>query len=102
MAGGAGHHLTSAFLCSCAAYPHLRKQGCNVINIGSMTSIFDTSFALAYSASKSGIVQLTRALAAAWATDQIQVNAILPGWIETELTQQARIKVDELNKRILA
>lgn len=95
-------NLTSAFLCSRAAYPQLKKRGGKVINIGSMTSIFGASFAPAYSASKGGIVQLTRALATAWATDQIQVNAILPGWIETELTQKARIEVDGLNERILA
>ena len=95
-------NLTSAFLCSRAAYPQLQKRGGKVINIGSMTSIFGASFAPAYSASKGGIVQLTRALATAWATDQIQVNAILPGWIETELTQKARAEVVGLNERILA
>jgi 2-dehydro-3-deoxy-D-gluconate 5-dehydrogenase len=95
-------NLTSAFLCSRAAFPHLKKQGGKVINIGSMTSIFGASFAPAYSASKGGIVQLTRALATAWATDNIQVNAVLPGWIDTELTQKARVEVNGLNERILA
>jgi 2-dehydro-3-deoxy-D-gluconate 5-dehydrogenase len=95
-------NLTSAFLCSRAAFPHLKKQGGKVINIGSMTSIFGASFAPAYSASKGGIVQLTRALATAWANDNIQVNAVLPGWIDTELTQQARVEVNGLNERILA
>jgi 2-dehydro-3-deoxy-D-gluconate 5-dehydrogenase len=95
-------NLTSAFLCSRAAFPHLKKQGGKVINIGSMTSIFGASFAPAYSASKGGIVQLTRALATAWANDNIQVNAVLPGWIDTELTQKARVEVNGLNERILA
>jgi 2-deoxy-D-gluconate 3-dehydrogenase len=95
-------NLTSAFLCSRAAYPHLKKQGGKVINIGSMTSIFGASFAPAYSASKGGIVQLTRAMATAWASDNIQVNAILPGWIDTELTQKARAEVNGLHERILA
>jgi 2-dehydro-3-deoxy-D-gluconate 5-dehydrogenase len=95
-------NLTSAFLCSRAAFPHLKKQGGKVINIGSMTSIFGASFAPAYSASKGGIVQLTRALATAWACDNIQVNAVLPGWIDTELTQKARVEVNGLNERILA
>jgi len=94
-------NLTSAFLCSRAAFPHLKKQGGKVINTGSMTSIFGASFAPAYSASKGGIVQLTRALATAWASDNIQVNAILPGWIDTELTQKARVEVGGLNERIL-
>lgn len=95
-------NLTSAFLCSRAAYPHLKRQGGKVINIGSMTSIFGASFAPAYSASKGGIVQLTRALATAWATDNIQANAILPGWIDTELTQKARVEVNGLHDRIVA
>ena len=94
-------NLTSAFLCSRAAFPHLKKQGGKVINIGSMTSIFGASFAPAYSASKGGIVQLTRALATAWASDNIQVNAILPGWIDTELTQKARAEVNGLMSAFL-
>ena len=95
-------NLTSAFLCSRAAYPHLKLRGGKVINIGSMTSIFGASFAPAYSASKGGIVQFTRATATAWALDQIQVNAVLPGWIDTDLTKRARVAVDGLHDRVLA
>ncbi|KNZ31647.1 MAG: 2-deoxy-D-gluconate 3-dehydrogenase [Methylibium sp. NZG] len=96
-------NLTSAFLCSRAAYPHFKHAGGGkVINIGSMLSIFGASFAPVYGASKGGVVQLTKSLAAAWATDHIQVNAVLPGWIDTELTQQARIDVAGLNERVLA
>ena len=62
--------------------------GGKIINIGSMLSIFGASFAPAYAASKGGVVQLTKALATAWAKDNIQVNAVLPGWIDTELTKQ--------------
>ena len=95
-------NLTSAFLCSRAAYPHLKSKGGKVINIGSMTSIFGASFAPAYSASKGGIVQLTRAMATAWAADGIQVNAVLPGWIDTELTRKGRREVDGLHERVVA
>ena len=95
-------NLTSAFLCSRAAYPHLKKKGGKIINIGSMMSIFGASFAPAYGASKGGIVQLTRSLATAWAVDNIQVNAVLPGWIDTELTRKARVDVSGLNERVLA
>jgi 2-dehydro-3-deoxy-D-gluconate 5-dehydrogenase len=55
-----------------------------------MLSIFGTSFAVAYGASKGGIVQMTKGLATAWAKDNIQANAILPGWIDTEFTRTAR------------
>ena len=74
-----------------AVYPAMKRAGGGkIVNIGSMTSIFGSSFAAAYATSKGGIVQLTKSLALAWAADNIQVNAILPGWFDTELTQQAR------------
>jgi 2-dehydro-3-deoxy-D-gluconate 5-dehydrogenase len=96
-------NLTSAFLCAKAAYPHMRKAGGGkIINVGSMTSLFGASFAVAYGASKGGIVQLTRGLASAWAKDGIQVNAVLPGWIDTDLTIQARKDVPGLHDRVLA
>jgi len=57
-----------------------------VINIGSMYSLFGSPSSIAYAASKGGIVQLTKSLATAWAQHGINVNAILPGWIETDMT----------------
>jgi 2-deoxy-D-gluconate 3-dehydrogenase len=96
-------NLTSAFVCSKAAYPALKASGGGkVINIGSMMSIFGASFAPAYAASKGGIVQFTRACACAWAADNIQVNAILPGWIDTDLTRRAREQIGGLHERVLA
>jgi 2-deoxy-D-gluconate 3-dehydrogenase len=96
-------NLTSAYLCCHAAYPLFRAAGRGkVINIGSMMSIFGASFAPAYAASKGGIVQLTRSTAVAWAPDNIQVNAVLPGWIDTELTQNARKEVRGLHEGVLA
>lgn len=96
-------NLTSAFLASRAVYPHMKAQGGGkIINIGSMMSIFGVPFAPAYGASKGGMVQLTKSLAAAWAPDHIQVNAVLPGWIETELTDRARLEVPGLFERVLA
>jgi 2-deoxy-D-gluconate 3-dehydrogenase len=96
-------NLTSAFLCARAAHPRMRAAGGGkIINIGSMLSIFGASFAPAYGASKGGIVQLTRSLAVAWAADNIQVNAVLPGWIDTALTRQGRAEVAGLHERVLA
>jgi len=96
-------NLTSAFLCSRTAYPHLKRAGGGkIINIGSMMSIFGASFAPAYGSSKGGIVQLTRSLAVAWAPDHIQVNAVLPGWIDTDLTRAARVLVAGLHEHVLA
>jgi 2-deoxy-D-gluconate 3-dehydrogenase len=96
-------NLTSAFLCSKAVHPAMKGAGGGkVINIGSMMSIFGASFAPAYAASKGGIVQFTRACACAWATDNIQANAILPGWIDTDLTKRAREQIGGLHDRVLA
>ena len=95
-------NLTSAFLCSRAAYPAFKRAGGGkIVNIGSMMSIFGASFAGPYSASKGGIVQFTKSMAVAWARDNVQVNAVLPGWIDTELTRQARTQVDGLHDSVL-
>jgi 2-deoxy-D-gluconate 3-dehydrogenase len=95
-------NLDSAFLCCRAAYPHMKSAGGGkIINIGSMLSIFGAGFAPAYGASKGGVVQLTKSLASAWAADNIQVNAVLPGWVNTDLTRKARVEVEGLHERVL-
>ena len=96
-------NLTSAFLCSRAVHSAMKESGGGkIINIGSMMSIFGASFAPAYAATKGGIVQFTRSCAVAWAADNIQVNAVLPGWIDTELTKRAREQLAGLHDRVLA
>lgn len=96
-------NLRGAFLCSQAVYPAMKAAGGGkVINIGSMTSIFGGAKLAAYGTSKGGIVQMTRSLAVAWAPDNIQVNAILPGWIDTELTRQARKELLGLEERVIS
>ena len=96
-------NLTSAFLCSQAAYPHMVRAGAGkIINIGSMMSVFASSYATPYAASKGGIVQMAKAMAVAWAKDNIQVNTILPGWVDTDLTRKAREQVQGLHEKVLA
>jgi 2-deoxy-D-gluconate 3-dehydrogenase len=96
-------NLTSAFLMSKTIYPALKRAGAGkIVNIGSMTSIFGAGFAPAYTATKGGIVQLTKSLALAWAPDRIQVNAILPGWFDTELTEKGRQEIPGLHERVVA
>ncbi len=96
-------NLTGAFVCCQAAYPAMVEAGGGkIINIGSMMSIFGASFAAPYAASKGGIVQLTKALATAWAKDNIQANAVLPGWIDTDLTRRARQQIEGLHDRVVA
>ena len=96
-------NLTSAYLCSHEVYPEMKKAGGGkIVNIGSMMSIFGAGFAPAYAASKGGIVQFTKACASGWVKDNIQVNAVLPGWIDTDLTRNAREQVKGLHERVLA
>jgi len=84
-------NLTGTMRMCMAAKPKLTHSNNGIIiNTASMLSIFGGPLTPAYSASKGGVVQLTKSLAVAWAEDGIRVNAIAPGWIETELTKGAR------------
>jgi 2-deoxy-D-gluconate 3-dehydrogenase len=94
-------NLDAVFWCAQAVHPHLRDAGGGkIVTIGSMMSIFGASFTAPYAASKGGVVQLTKALACAWAKDNIQVNAILPGWVDTALTRRARQDVPTLHEKV--
>ena len=96
-------NLTGAFLLCQAAYPQFaRTGGGKIINIASMNAIFGAPHNVPYAASKGGIAALTRGLATAWAGDNIQVNAILPGWIETEMTAGAKTHIPGLEQSVVA
>ena len=73
-----------------------------VINVASIMALFGLPFSPAYAASKGAVVQYTKVLATAWAGDGITANAVLPGWIETELTDRARQNQPGLYERQLA
>ncbi len=83
-------NLTSAMRVSTAAHDKLAEFNGAIVNIASMLSYFGGGLVPAYSASKGGIVQLTKSLAIAWADDCIRVNAVAPGWIETAMTEPLR------------
>jgi NAD(P)-dependent dehydrogenase (short-subunit alcohol dehydrogenase family) len=85
----------------CAACRPLLEasRGC-VLNVASMLSFFGSAAQPAYSASKGGVAQLTKSLAAAWAPKGVRVNAIAPGWIDTEMTRPLREDA-ERSRRIL-
>jgi 2-dehydro-3-deoxy-D-gluconate 5-dehydrogenase len=79
-------NLKGSFQMAQAAHRLLRRNGGKVINLGSEYSLFGSAFVLPYSASKGGVIQMTKSLAIAWAADRIQVNALIPGWIRTDMT----------------
>ena len=100
-------NLRSAFLVSKEVYPHMKSEGGGkIINVGSMFSLFGNDSVAPYAASKAGVVQLTKSLAVAWAPDNIQVNAILPGWFLTRLTMPIKEldpdRYDLISRRIPA
>ncbi len=94
-------NLRSVFLCSQAVHPVMKGRGGKIINTGSLTSLIGSARTSPYAASKAGVLQLTRSFAVAWAPDNIQVNAILPGYISTPLTVQARKDFPGLDKHVL-
>lgn len=83
-------NLTGTMRCCLAAHPLLATTGGSIVNTASMLSYFGGPLVPAYSASKGGVAQLTKALAGKWANDGIRVNAMAPGWIETEMTGALR------------
>jgi NAD(P)-dependent dehydrogenase (short-subunit alcohol dehydrogenase family) len=79
-------NLGGTLCCTSAAFPHLRRSASpSVINIGSVGSFLGMPSRLAYNTSKTGVVGLTRTLAAEWGQHGIRVNAIAPGFIDTHM-----------------
>ncbi|WP_371404005.1 SDR family oxidoreductase [Kribbella sp. NBC_00662] len=94
-------NLTGAMRAAEAAHDLLAASSGCIVNVASMLSYFGGPLVPAYSASKGGIVQLTKSLAVAWAADGIRVNAVAPGWIATDLT--AALQSDPVaSERILS
>jgi len=83
-------NLTGTMRSCLAAQPLLAESGGAIVNTASMLSYFGGPLVPAYSASKGGVAQLTKALAAKWAPEGVRVNAVAPGWIETEMTDALR------------
>ena len=79
-------NLTGTHRCCLAARELLRASRGAIVNVGSMYSFFGSAGTPGYSASKGGIVQLTRSLALAWGPE-IRVNAVAPGWIQTGMAR---------------
>ena len=93
-------NLTGTMRACVAAHPLLTAvHGC-IVNVASMLSYFGGPLVPAYSASKGGVVQLTKALAVRFADDGVRVNAVAPGWIRTDLTAEIRDDPDA-ERRIL-
>lgn len=80
-------NLTGSMRMCLAAKDKLAASKGAIVNTASMLTFHGSAYAPGYAASKGGVGQLTKSLAAAWAPDGIRVNAVAPGWIATELTR---------------
>lgn len=93
-------NLHSVFRICREAYPLLKASGGSIINIASLASFIGLTDSPAYSASKGGVVQLTKVLAVDWAKDGIRCNAIAPGWILTPLSEPI-LAIDKYREPIM-
>ncbi|MCI2418319.1 SDR family oxidoreductase [Saccharopolyspora sp. K220] len=93
-------NLTGTMRACAAARELLARSGGCIVNTASMLSYFGGALVPGYSASKGGVVQLTKSLAAGYAADRIRVNAVAPGWIRTPLTEELQSD-PEVTARIL-
>ncbi len=73
------------------------KRGC-IINISSIYAVFGAAHAPSYSATKTGLISLTKSMAACWAEHGVRVNGIAPGWINTKLSAPAKKDPDRIKK----
>jgi 2-dehydro-3-deoxy-D-gluconate 5-dehydrogenase len=93
-------NLTSCFMLSkLAAQSMVHRKAGKIINVASEYSFYGTSVVPSYSAAKGGLIQLTKSMAIELAPHNIQVNAIVPGWIETAMT--APLKQTPLYREII-
>jgi len=93
-------NLHSVFRVCREAYPLLKASGGSIINIASLAAFIGLTESPAYSASKGGVVQLTKVLAVDWAKDGIRCNAIAPGWILTPLSEPI-LQIDKYREPIM-
>lgn len=83
-------NLTGTMRAAVAAHPALARAGGAIVTIASILGYASNPMQPAYSASKAGVINLTRALAARWAADGVRVNGVAPGYVETPMTEFTR------------
>jgi len=83
-------NLTGTYLCTRAAVPDMLRQGFGrIVNIASIAGLRGGAYLSAYVSSKHAVVGLTRALALEYATRNITVNAVCPGYVDTDIVRDA-------------
>lgn len=99
-----GIHLTGAYLVSKAVAPHMVAAGGGaIVNLSSIAGLVGVPVRTAYSAAKAGVAMMTRVLACEWAAHGIRVNAVAPGYVETDLVagliEAGKVDVEGIRRR---
>jgi NAD(P)-dependent dehydrogenase (short-subunit alcohol dehydrogenase family) len=96
-------NFTSAALCTNAVGPILveKGEGCSVLNVASVAGLMATPGLTYYAAAKAALINFTRTVAREWAPRRVRVNAIAPGWIETDLNEPARSAIPGFEQNVL-
>jgi NAD(P)-dependent dehydrogenase (short-subunit alcohol dehydrogenase family) len=97
-------NFTGAVYCTKAVAPILlaKGHGCSVLNVASVAAFVASPGLTYYAAAKAALIALTRTVAQEWAGHGVRVNALAPGWIETEMNEPARQQIPEFNRNVLA
>lgn len=93
-------NFKAVFQCCQAYYKMQRKAGGNIINIASVLGLVGTSLASVYSGTKGAVIAMTKALAIEWANSNFRVNAICPGFIDTDMTEMIKKRESVMQKML--
>jgi 3-oxoacyl-[acyl-carrier protein] reductase len=96
-------NFTSAVLCTRAVAPVMlaRGEGCAVLNVASVAGFIASPGLSYYASAKAALISLTRTVAQEWAPYRVRVNALAPGWVQTDMNEPARQMIPEFNRRVL-